>query len=97
MANYKKMVNGVEVELSDEEQALRESEEKTWADGAASRAFAALRAERDRKIAKTDWRATSDLTLSDAWKTYRQELRDLPGTLNDTTVQETITWPTEPS
>tara|TARA_E500000331_G_C17131824_1_gene658579 strand:- start:193 stop:486 length:294 start_codon:yes stop_codon:yes gene_type:complete len=97
MANYKKMVNGVEVELSDEEQALRESEEKTWADGAASRAFAALRAERDRKIAKTDWRAMPDLTLSDAWKTYRQELRDLPGTLNDTTVQETITWPTEPS
>lgn len=97
MANYKKMVNGVEVELSDEEQALRESEEKTWADGAASRAFAALRAERDRKIAKTDWRAMPDLTLSDAWKTYRQELRDLPSTLNDTTVQETITWPTEPS
>ena len=28
MANYKKMVNGVEVEMSDEEQALREAEEK---------------------------------------------------------------------
>ena len=45
-----------------------------------------------------------DLTLSDAWKTYRQELRDLPGTLNDTTVQKIfrevdgdIDWPTEPS
>ena len=70
MANYKKMVNGVEVELSDEEQALRESEEKTWADGAASRAFAALRAERDRKIAKTDWRAMPDLTLKNRLESH---------------------------
>ena len=37
-----------------------------------------LRIERDTRIAKTDWRASSDLTLSDAWKTYRQALRDLP-------------------
>ena len=97
MANYKKMVNGVEVEMSDEEQALREAEEKTWRDGAAARRWVWLREERDRKLLKTDWRATSDLNLSDDWKTYRQELRDFPSTLNDTTVQETITWPEEPS
>ncbi len=97
MANYKKMVNGVEVEMSDEEQALREAEEKTWRDGAAARSWEWLREERDRKLLKTDWRATSDLTLSDDWKTYRQELRDLPSKYNDTTVQGTITWPTEPS
>ena len=97
MANYKKMVNGVEVEMSDEEQTEREAEEKTWADAAPTRAWKKLREERDRKIAATDWRAMPDLTLSNAWKTYRQELRDLPGTLNDTTVQGTITWPTEPS
>ena len=36
-----------------------------------------LRVERDARIAKTDWRASSDLTLSDAWKTYRQALRDI--------------------
>ena len=97
MANYKKMVNGVEVEMSDEEQALRESEEKTWRDGAAARRWVWVREERDRKLLKTDWRATSDLTLSDDWKTYRQELRDLPSKYKDTTVQGTITWPTEPS
>ena len=97
MANYKKMVNGVEVEMSDEEQALREAEEKAWRDGAAARRWEWLRKERDRKLLNTDWRATSDLTLSDDWKTYRQELRDLPSKYNDTTVQGTITWPTEPS
>ena len=37
-----------------------------------------LREERNNKLAATDWRASSDLTLSDAWKTYRQSLRDLP-------------------
>ena len=37
-----------------------------------------LRVERDARISKTDWRASSDLTLSSAWSTYRQALRDLP-------------------
>ena len=52
---------------------------------------------RDAKIAQSDYMGNSDVTMSSAWKTYRQALRDLPGTLNDTTVLETITWPTEPS
>ena len=52
-----------------------------------------VRYERDRKLQGTDWRASSDLTLSDAWKTYRQALRDVP-TQSD---PFNITWPTEPS
>ena len=36
-----------------------------------------LRVERDKRIALTDWRASSDLTLTDVWKTYRQALRDM--------------------
>ena len=60
-------------------------------------AWSILRRQRDNKIADSDWMANSDVTMSDAWKTYRQELRDLPSKYNDTTVQETITWPTEPS
>ena len=63
-----------------------------------------LREERDRRIALTDWRASSDLTLSNAWKTYRQELRDLPASatpkLNPESEYEldltSIKWPTEP-
>ena len=39
-----------------------------------------LREERNRLLAETDWRASSDLTLSTEWKTYRQQLRDLPKT-----------------
>ena len=62
-----------------------------------------LRIERDTRIAKTDWRASSDLTLVDAWKTYRQALRDLPATASPKldSINEldltSVTWPTEPS
>jgi|TARA_B100001741_G_scaffold283474_1_gene258444 hypothetical protein len=36
------------------------------------------RIERNRRLAETDWMANSDVTMTDAWKTYRQALRDLP-------------------
>lgn len=51
-----------------------------------------VRLERNEKLRETDWRASSDLTLSDDWKTYRQNLRDI-------TNQDpwNITWPTKPS
>ena len=60
-----------------------------------------LREERDRRIALTDWRASSDLTLSNAWKTYRQALRDIttqsPKLNSDYELDLTsVTWPTEP-
>ena len=97
MAIYTKRVNGVAVNLTDEEQAVREAEEQAWADGAAARAWAGLRLKRDQKRAETDRRAGSDLTLSSSWQTYRQQLRDLPASYNDTTVQGDITWPSEPS
>ena len=61
-----------------------------------TKAWNILRQTRDEKIAQSDWRAVADLTISDEWKAYRKKLRDLPGTLNDTTVLKTITWPDEP-
>ena len=33
-----------------------------------------VRIERDARLAETDWMALSDVTMSDAWKTYRQAL-----------------------
>ena len=35
------------------------------------------RAERNRRLAESDWMANSDVTMTDAWKTYRQALRDI--------------------
>lgn len=56
--------------------------------------WASVRNERDSKLAATDWMANSDVTMSSAWKTYRQALRDLPASESD---PDDITWPTEPS
>ena len=69
----------------------------------AAEAMRLLRIERDTRIAKTDWRASSDLTLASAWKTYRQALRDLPASATPKLNSEynldltSVTWPTEPS
>ena len=62
-----------------------------------------LRVERDRLLTACDWRASSDLTLSTAWKTYRQSLRDLPASAspkldaNGNLDMSSVTFPTEPS
>ena len=63
-----------------------------------------LRVERDARLAKTDWMTLSDSpTISDAWKTYRQALRDLPASASPKLNSEyeldltSVTWPTEPS
>ena len=62
-----------------------------------------LRVERNRLLAETDWMANSDVTLADNWKTYRQQLRDLPdgaspklssdGSLD----MSSVTFPSKPS
>ena len=62
-----------------------------------------LRIERDRLLTACDWRASSDLTLSDSWKNYRQALRDLPVSAspkldsNGDLDMSSVTFPTEPS
>ena len=55
-----------------------------------------LRGLRNAKLQETDWRATSDLTMSDEWKTYRQALRDITKTYQSMDAVG-FAWPTEPS
>ena len=52
-----------------------------------------LRAERDKLIAATDWWASSDLTMTDAQKSYRQSLRDIT---KDYDSLDDVKWPTKP-
>lgn len=37
-----------------------------------------VRSMRNAELERTDWRAVKDRTMSQAWKDYRQSLRDLP-------------------
>ena len=53
----------------------------------------ALREERNRRIAETDWWASSDLTMTSAQTAYRQALRDITETY--TSLQDVV-WPVKP-
>ena len=95
MARYK-LVNGVKVQFTAEEETLRDAEELEWSNGAFDRAMENLRAERNSKLAETDYLALSDQTLSADMTTYRQQLRDITNGL--TTVEEVnaVVFPTKP-
>ena len=56
--------------------------------------LANLRRTRNKLLTETDWMSNSDVTMSDAWRTYRQQLRDLPANTSD---PANPTWPTKPS
>jgi len=72
----------VEATTAEEQSALADEEWKV------------VRKKRNELLAETDWRAFSDLTLSDDWKNYRNDLRQIPQTQTD---PYNITWPTQPS
>ena len=95
MARHK-IVDGVRIEFTPEEELARDQEEAAWAAGAFDRDIARLRADRDSKLFSTDWYALQDVTMSDAMTAYRQDLRDLPAGL--TTVEEVaaVSWPVKP-
>ena len=98
-----KMVTGIDgvnrrVELTEAEIDECVKKEEAWAAGAASRAWEALRSERDQKLAETDWMALPDSpAMSDAWTKYRADLRALPAQYDDESILGTITFPTPPS
>ena len=54
-----------------------------------------VRAERDRELAETDWRAVKDRTMSQAWKDYRTALRDLPQN-HEEAADAADNWPEAP-
>jgi len=91
-----KLVNGETIQLTAEEEAARDAEEKAWADGALARAQTRLRLERNRRLAETDFYALSDVTMSSDMQTYRQNLRDLPSGKDTVEKCDNVTWPTKP-
>ena len=82
-----------EIPFTIEEEAAQDALEAEWAAGENDRLAEMARAERNAKLAETDWTASSDVTMSAAMTTYRQALRDVPA-------QEgfpvDITWPEKP-
>ena len=94
--------NGIAIESSDTSKfGVTWSQIQTaLADGGIV-AMAELRKQRDQLLKETDWLANSDVTMSDAWKKYRQSLRDLPANNNKAswngTTLSNVTFPTKPT
>ena len=88
-----KHVDGVDMPLTAEEETARDAEEAEWAAGAGAREMAEIRQHRDALLRETDHFGLGDVTMSDAMKTYRQALRDIPAS---NTVYADVTWPTKP-
>ena len=52
-----------------------------------------VRAERNARLAATDWMASQDVTMTDEWRTHRQALRDVTAQAGFPT---TVIWPSQP-
>ena len=86
-------VDGERLQMTPEEEAFRNAEEKAWADKAPAREMEAIREHRNRVLEETDYYALSDVTMSDEMKIYRQALRDIPAS---NTVYKDVEWPDKP-
>ena len=80
-----KIVNGVEVTLTQQEIDEIQSEESGMVEIKA-------RIERDVLLSDSDVYALAD-RITDEWRTYRQALRDVP---SQASFPDNITWPTKP-
>ena len=96
MPRYK-MVNGVKVQFTAEEETARDAKEKAWTDGQLNRDLQALRNKRNALLAETDWWGASDNTMTADQTKYRKDLRDLPSGLDTVEKVDNVTWPTKPS
>ena len=97
MANVNTMVDGQLREMTDAEQAEYDARNTAWTDDAPNRRMAELRRQRDVLLVETDYMGNSDVTMSDAWTTYRQALRDITSQTPADDALSNITFPTKPS
>ena len=103
MANEKQVIHNLAtnettvVNFTDEEQNVYDAKVTAWNNAAPAKRMVDLRKQRDALLAETDYMALGDVTLSDAWKTYRQALRDITDTTPSDDALSNITFPTKPS
>ena len=95
------------VGVNDNGTAILESDPEVWQDNGITWALVdreltnlnnaeplkLLREERNRRIAETDWWASSDLTMSAERTAYRQDLRDITKIFSSL---DDVVWPDKP-
>ena len=91
-----KLVNGVRIQFTEEEEKARDLEEQAWADDAPARRMVSLREQRNQLLVQTDWYGMSDVTMDSDMTVYRQALRDITKQTPSDDALSNITWPTKP-
>ena len=85
------------VDLTDEQIIEKNNFKTEWSNNAFNRELDKLRNKRNNLLIETDWMANSDVTMSDAMRTYRQDLRDITNGLDTVEKVEAVEFPTKPS
>ena len=96
MPKYK-MINNKIVQLTVKEENELLTRNTELNNQAPNRRMTELRRQRDLLLAETDWMANSDVTMSTAWKNYRQALRDITTQTPTDDALSNITFPTKPT
>ena len=90
----KKYIDGILVDCTAEDIAQYNIDQAN-APTELQRLLSNLRETRNSLLARTDWTANSDLTMSSAMTTYRQALRDAPTGLDTVEKVEAYEFPEE--
>ena len=76
--SYKISDNGIIREMTSDEKATKDAQNKAWNDASASRKITEIKKIRLQKLIETDYLAMSDNTMSDEMKAFRKSMRDIP-------------------
>lgn len=75
-----------EVNLTEDEIAIEQAEQKEWADGKFERSLNSLRKIRNDMLSQSDWTDLPNSPLADEkkleWQSYREDLRNITNGLN---------------
>jgi len=91
-----KLVNGFQVEMTENDINEITSFRDEWEAGALDRAITELRQRRNSLLAQTDYLALSDQTMSAEMTAYRQALRDITNGLTTVADVEAVVFPEKP-
>ncbi len=80
------MLRTITEHFADDRDDVVHARDVTWSE---------VRQARNAALADSDWRAVKDRTMSQAWKDYRQSLRDLPQD-HETANDAADNWPVMP-
>tara|TARA_Y100000022_G_scaffold64843_1_gene55654 strand:- start:248 stop:523 length:276 start_codon:yes stop_codon:yes gene_type:complete len=90
MANMYRQVDDKRIQLTDEEQKEYDNSQGF----SEEEGLRLLRMQRNVLLTETDWLSFGDSPeMSDAWKKYRQDLRDITKTYKS---PDDVKWPTKP-